>query len=51
MTHWLCNQLLACALRALGVDITRHKLNSVRPLADGGMIVVLDAIQQQENKP
>jgi hypothetical protein len=42
MMHRLCNKLLACALRAWGIDIRQFNLSERRPLANGGFILVLD---------
>lgn len=40
--HWLCNRLLGCALSLLGFDLKKMRVDHVRPLASGGLIVVLE---------
>lgn len=44
MKNWLCQSLLTCTLRALGINVHEVKIHSVRPLVGGGMIVVLEPV-------
>ena len=49
MQQFICQKLLVCAAKIVGlhlqqVDMSKLKLAQVRPLADGGFILVLDPI-------
>ena len=48
VAHTLCNALLACGLKGLGYDLRRLHVSAVRPLQSGGLIVILEPIDDPD---